>query len=138
MSRVRYLLDTNILSLARRGAKAPNRAIALNAKLDEHHRRIVISLITLGEFHKGASLSADPAPYLRYIERMRRLYDVLPLDYEVTRHFGTVAATTQRQQIGVNDAWIAATALRHDCIVVTNNVREFARVPGLAIEDWTR
>lgn len=36
------------------------------------------------------------------------------------------------------DLWIAATALASDGTIVTNNVREFARVPGLAVEDWTK
>ena len=40
--------------------------------------------------------------------------------------------------IGEADLWIAATALAGDGIIVTNNVREFSRVPGLAVEDWTK
>jgi tRNA(fMet)-specific endonuclease VapC len=60
----------------------------------------------------------------------------LPL--EAAEHYGHVRATLQQlgQPIGNNDLWLAAHALAEGWTLVTNNTREFARVPGLRVENW--
>jgi tRNA(fMet)-specific endonuclease VapC len=65
---------------------------------------------------------------------------VLPLPLEAARRYGELRAQLQRigQPIGSNDLWIAAHALADDLTLVTNNEREFQRVPGLRVENWAR
>jgi tRNA(fMet)-specific endonuclease VapC len=65
---------------------------------------------------------------------------VLPLPLEAARRYGALRAQLQRigQPIGSNDLWIAAHALADDLTLVTNNEREFQRVPGLRVENWAR
>lgn len=62
----------------------------------------------------------------------------LPLDSTAARPYGRIGAGLHNggRMIGANDPLIAATALAHDVTLVTHNVREFSRVPGLRIEDW--
>lgn len=64
----------------------------------------------------------------------------LPFAGEATRHFGEIRATLARQgnPIGPYDLQIAAIALSHDLTLVTDNVDEFSRVPGLKIENWQK
>ncbi len=63
---------------------------------------------------------------------------VLSLNAEVAEHYGDIRAELQRQgnTIGNNDLWIAAHARAMELVLITNNEREFVRVPGLAIENW--
>jgi Predicted nucleic acid-binding protein, contains PIN domain len=60
----------------------------------------------------------------------------LPL--EAGEHYGQIRAALQQQglPIGNNDLWLAAHARSQGWILVTNNTREFARVPGLQVENW--
>ena len=62
----------------------------------------------------------------------------LMMDAEVARHYGDLRAELEArgETIGGNDLWIAAHALSTKLILVTNNEREFRRVPGLKIENW--
>jgi tRNA(fMet)-specific endonuclease VapC len=68
----------------------------------------------------------------------RRLY-VAPLNLPSDKRYGEVRlALRQGKNIGQNDLWIAAHALALDAVLVTNNEREFSRVPGLKVENWLR
>jgi tRNA(fMet)-specific endonuclease VapC len=60
------------------------------------------------------------------------------VDYDTTRHYGQIRALLERQgtPIGANDTWIAAKAPAIGATLVTDNAREFARVPGLTLENW--
>jgi tRNA(fMet)-specific endonuclease VapC len=61
-----------------------------------------------------------------------------PLPEEAGEHYGQIRAALQRAGtiIGNNDLWLAAHARAEGWILVTNNTREFARVPGLQVENW--
>lgn len=65
---------------------------------------------------------------------------VLPFGPEVADIYGNIRVTLERagKQIGANDLWIAAHALSLDAIMVTDNDREFERVPGLIVQNWLR
>ena len=67
------------------------------------------------------------------------LITVALLSEEVCTHYGALRCQLEStgQPIGVNDLWIAAHGLADAMTVVTNNTREFARVPNLSLEDWT-
>ena len=66
--------------------------------------------------------------------------DILPLTQDVADHYAIIRATLEKTgtPIGPNDTWIAAHALNENCILVTNNTREFSRIKDLVIEDWTK
>jgi tRNA(fMet)-specific endonuclease VapC len=65
---------------------------------------------------------------------------VLPLGPDVADIYGNIRVSLERagKPIGANDLWIAAHALSLDAIMVTDNVREFERVPGLIVQNWLR
>lgn len=128
-----YLLDTNILIAALR--RRPEVAQRLESVPLSSMR---LSAIVLGELEFGAEKSEHGE---RNRARLATLVQRLPLvgvDYDTTRHYAQVRTRLERQgtPIGANDTWIAAQALAIDAILVTDNEREFSRVPGLAVENW--
>lgn len=128
-----YLLDTNILIAALKGH--PNIQQRLETLPLSSMR---LSVIVLGELEFGAEKSAHSE---RNRARLATLAQRLPLvgfDAETTRHYAQVRAFLERQgtPIGANDTWIAAQALAIKATLVTDNEREFSRVPDLSLENW--
>lgn len=72
--------------------------------------------------------------------RLREIVPVLELDDQVGDHYGDIRGHLEQagQPIGVNDTWIAAHARARGMALITNNTREFAKVTGLTVEDWTQ
>lgn len=128
-----YLLDTNILIAALKGyAQVRQRLEGLP------FNTIRLSAIVLGELEFGAEKSAHGE---RNRARLLALVQRLPLvgiDHDTTRWYARIRALLERQgtPIGANDTWIAAQALAVNAILVTDNEREFSRVPGLTLENW--
>ena len=97
-----------------------------------------ISTIVLGELEYGVANSAEA----RQEQNRQALLDfisaiqILPLTENVSETYGQLRATLKKQPIGPNDTWIAAHALAMQLPLVTNNTREFSRVPDLAIDTW--
>jgi tRNA(fMet)-specific endonuclease VapC len=97
-----------------------------------------ISAIVLGELEYGVANSAET----RREQNQQALLDfisaiqALPINENVSEMYGQVRATLKKQPIGPNDTWIAAHALSLQLPLVTNNTREFSRVPGLVIDTW--
>ena len=132
---VRYLLDTNIFIYIQR-----ERPPAVLAKFCSLRRgEVAISIITLGELYFGAFKSQHRQRVLDAIEELSTLIPALELPLAAGRHYGDIRAqlNAQGQPIGGNDLWIAAHALAADLILVSNNTREFERVPQLKLENWT-
>ena len=132
---VRYLLDTNIFIAALKGHPAVRTRLE-TTPLD----RVLLSSVVLGELEFGAEKSAHSA---RNRRRLAELLGHLPLavvDAEASRCYARIRAELERQgaPIGANDLWIAAQALALDAVMVTDNLGEFSRVPGLRIENWLR
>lgn len=130
-----HLLDTNILShLIRFPAGAAAQRIA---SLDAD--QVVTSIIVAAELRYGAARRPVPERDRR-IEILLTKLPVLPWSEPCDRVYARLRADMEStgQLIGANDLLIAAhaTALGH--VLVTDNVREFARVPGLAVENWLR
>ena len=133
----RYLLDTNICIYIRR--RRPPRVLARFEQLDPGEA--VLSMVTCGELMYGAAkLRPAPPGAAERLEEFFGLVDVLPLEAETGRKYGELRAhlESRDEMIGNHDLWIAAHALSAGLIVVTNNEREFQRVPGLKIENWVK
>lgn len=84
------------------------------------------------------SAPAHRANNLALIASLRRQFASLSFDDQAAEEYGKARAhlSSTGMLIGPNDLIIAATALAHDCTLVTHNTQEFSRVPGLRIEDW--
>ena len=133
---MRYMLDTNILIYLIKN-KPPIVAERINAL--ESSAQLCISFFTFAELLKGAERSTRKPDVLHRLDELIR---VVPVRYGGDRllceHYA-VQFTRLRAAgtpIGANDLWIACHALADDCILVTNNTREFERVGGLKLENW--
>lgn len=129
----RYLLDTNIVSALARAPQGPvaARVTALDAG------QVVVSLVVVAEIRFG--LAKNPASKLRgNLEAILAALDILPLEAPVDVHYADIRAALERAgtPIGPNHLLIAAHARALDCVLVTDNAREFGRVPGLRVENW--
>ena len=100
---------------------------------------IGISIVTLAELEYGVSKSSRPARNREALDQFVSPLEVAPFDRQATAVYGKLRAALEKkgQSIGSLDLLIAAHAVRLDVRLVTHNVREFGRVPGLRIEDWT-
>ena len=99
---------------------------------------LVTSTLVVEELFAGTALARDSHTELFRVDSLLRPLRVLPFDQKSARAAGLLRMMLQKQgtPIGNSDRMIAATAIAHDASVVTSNVREFARVPGLIVEDW--
>jgi tRNA(fMet)-specific endonuclease VapC len=130
----RYLLDTNIcIYIAKHNPPAVRERFARHSS-----RELAMSVITLGELRFGAEKSQSHERSLAGIARLEQLIPVYPLPEAAGEHYGQIRAglASLVQPIGNNDLWLAAHARAEGWILVTNNEREFVRVPGLQIENW--
>ena len=86
----------------------------------------------------GAERSRDPVNERAVVERFLEAFVSLPFDDQAASHYARVRHALERagQRIAAHDLEIAAIALSRGLTVVTHNVSEFARVPGLPWEDW--
>jgi len=131
----RYLLDTNIISDLVRN---PQGRVA-GRIADVGEANICTSIIVAAELRFGATKRGS-ARLTTQIETIIDHFDVLPFDspadivYGALRHRLEAAGTP----IGGNDLLIAAHALALGHLVVTDNEREFRRVPNLQVENWLR
>jgi len=130
---LRYLLDTNIAIFVIR--QRPPQALEV---FNRHSADMAISAITLAELMHGAEKSSRRESNLAVVEDFCSRLDVLPYGPKAAQHYGSIRATLEArgESIGVNDLHIAAHARSEGLVVVTNNRREFDRVPGLLVEDW--
>lgn len=130
---MRYLLDTNILIAAMKGHPA------VRAKLEiTPLPLLVLSPVVLGELELGVAKSQHREQNAERLAKIVEGMELIPLDAEVSRHYGDIRGELESKgkPIGANDYWIAAQARALDAIAVTDNVDEFARVPGLRLENW--
>jgi tRNA(fMet)-specific endonuclease VapC len=99
---------------------------------------IGISVITLAELEYGVSKSSKPAKNKAALDQFVTPLEVGAFDRSATAVYGKLRATLEKkgQSIGSMDLLIAAHALSLNVRLVTHNVREFSRVPGLRVETW--
>ncbi|MDA8162835.1 MAG: tRNA(fMet)-specific endonuclease VapC [Desulfobacteraceae bacterium] len=130
---LKYLLDTCICIYT-----IKNRPQEVREAFRRHHGQLCISAVTLMELIKGAEKSENPETNMEVIEGFAARLEVLDFDRNAAAHSGQIIAAMERrgQKIGAYDSQIAGHARSKGLIVVTNNVREFEKVPGLQIENW--
>lgn len=134
MSAPRYLLDTNICIYITKAR--PPKVLARFRRLTPG--TVAMSAITWGELCHGAEKSTQRDAVLATLARLRELIPVLEMGESVGMHYGQILARLQRSGavIGANDLWIAAHARALGLTLVSNNIREFERVPELKLENW--
>ena len=130
---LKYMLDTNIVIYTMK-----NRPDHMKRAFNQHHGQMCISAITLGELVFGAEHSQQVERNLIDIEKMTSRLDVLPFGDKAAYHFGQVRAElySAGKPIGPYDMMIAGHARSLGLKLVTNNIKEFVRVPGLQVENW--
>ena len=132
---MRYMLDTDICIYISKNSPAT----VLRKLKSLSSEDACLSAITYGELRYGAEKSTQRDRNLDTITGLKRIVPVAPFGEDASEEYGIIRAHLEKkgQPIGGNDLLIAAHAKALDLILVTNNIREFRRVPGLSIELWT-
>ena len=129
---MRYLLDTDSVSFALRGQGE------VGARLrDARPSDVCISALTLAELRYGADRKGSRKLH-RLIDTFVDAVAVMAFDAAAAAEFGRIGSllADRGTPIGEFDALIAAHAVALRCTLVTNNIRHFSKVPGLALENW--
>jgi tRNA(fMet)-specific endonuclease VapC len=132
---MRFLLDTNVLSQLIRDPQGPvAMQLATVGDAQVFTSVVVASELRFGARKKGSSVLTDR------VDQLLASIEVAPLEVGVDRLYADIrhALESSGQLIGANDLFIAAHALEQEATLVTDNVAEFQRVPGLHIENWVR
>jgi len=133
---MKYLLDTNILIfLMKKGNKK------LLSKIEsQSFDALAISSITLAELEFGAANSSKPEVNRSVFLGVLSAINVVNFDDNCAYEYGLIRhkLKIKGSPIGPMDMLIAATAIANDLIMITNNVKEFEKVEGLKIQDWTK
>lgn len=129
----RFMLDTNTVSWLIK--RSPNVRARLAAEAPE---RICLSVVTEAELLYGVARRPQARILRLAIDEVLAAIDVLPWTNATARRYATVRAELERRgkPLGPLDLMIAAHAVEHDAILVTND-RAFGAFPGLRVEDWT-
>ncbi len=127
-----FLPDTNAISRHLRGDDRE-----LSARFAVNFSHVALSAVVLAELEFGAAKSGVTRHRSR-LDGLLASLQVEPFTQGDAIAYGRLRATLPRrgEMIGALDALIAAQALRLGATIVTHNVREFSRVPGLKVEDW--
>ena len=130
---LKYLLDTSIVIYTLK-----NRPEKIREAFNRHADQLCVSTVTLGELIYGAEKSQQPERNLAEVESFAARLQVLPFDSDAAIHFGQIRAELARsgRPIGPYDLMIAGHARSRGLVLVSNNVPEFQRVPGLRLENW--
>lgn len=131
---MKYMLDTNICIFIIK--RRPEHV--LHKFMEQEPGNITISAITYAELLHGVEKSQAKERNRIALTMFLAEIPVIPFDDLVAQEYGIIIADLQKKgtQIGPMDTLIAAHAKSLNMILVTNNTREFARVDGLALEDW--
>ena len=129
-----HLIDTGICVAILRGA-SPRVAPRFRAAM---RSGVAVSSITVAELHYGVERSNNPARERAGVENLLGAVVILPFDSKAAEGYGMLRRYLERRGeiIGQFDLLIAAHAVAQNATLVTNNAREFSRVPTLLIEDW--
>lgn len=132
---MRYLMDTNILSALVRSPRGP-----IFERIGERGEdNVYTSVVVAAELRYGVARKGSER-LSRQVEAILDAIDIAPIRPPTDRIYGDIRWYLERSgsPIGANDLLIAAQALSEDSTLVTDNMKEFERVPGLKIENWLR
>lgn len=130
-----WVLDTNTVVFCLRGKSAQ----AMRRLHETPASEVFIPCQVLAELLLGAAKSTRPVENRQTVLSFLAPFELRWPNAATVDHYVSIRSTLERQGAAISepDYWIAATALEIGAAVVTNNSREFERVPGLAVEDWT-
>lgn len=133
---MRYLLDTNICIVIIR-KKSP---LTLQKLTQQTITDVFLSTLTVAELQYGVHKSTDPVKNQQALDQFLIPFSFLDFDFQAAQAYGKIRAYLggQGTPIGSIDLLLAAQAVEYNLIMVTNNVKEFSRIPGLQVEDWTK
>jgi tRNA(fMet)-specific endonuclease VapC len=138
-----HIFDTDHFSLSDRGASAESQRLRFRlSKLKSHE--VATTIITFEEQMRGwLSWLAQARSLPQQVERYRKLSqllvkyrDVFVLDFDEKAAAEFQRLQKLRLRVGTMDLKIAAIALSHDAVLLTRNLVDFQKVPGLKVEDW--
>lgn len=133
---MRYLLDTNIcIALIRQQPQE----VLTNIK-KRHVTDIAISTLTIAELEHGVHKSTSVQQNQQALNQFLIPFSFLDFDYAAVQAYGPIRAQLEQQgtSIGPLDTLIASQAVAYTLVLVTNNTKEFSRIPQLPLEDWTK
>jgi tRNA(fMet)-specific endonuclease VapC len=128
-----HLLDTNVCIVHLRG-KGGGKVAAKLATMNPPD--VAVCSIVVAELLYGALRSQDVAKNFANVRAFVQGFTSLPFDDAAAERHAEIRAALAGKPIGPHDFLIAAIALANNLTLVTNNIAEFARVPGLQLEDW--
>ncbi|HXW27347.1 MAG TPA: tRNA(fMet)-specific endonuclease VapC [Xanthobacteraceae bacterium] len=132
---LQYMLDTNICIYV-----IKNYPRSLRERFNQLAEQVCVSSITLAELYYGAEKSARVLQNIQEVEEFISRLDVLAFSPRAAKHYGQIRAELERAgaPVGPHDLLIGGHARAEGLIVVTNNLREFARMPGVRAENWAQ
>lgn len=130
-----YILDTNTCIFWLKGDENVRQQVNVHS-----NDRVTTNIVSLAELHYGVESSAEQ--YREHnsekLEEFISLVEYLDFSETAARHFGQQKARLRKlgQPIADIDLLIASIALAEDAVLVTDNLKHFARIPGLRLENW--
>lgn len=129
-----HLLDTNAWVVFLRDP----RSLVVPRLRAKQPADVCVCSVVVAELYYGCLRSANPAANRAKVDALVRPYVCLPFDQSAAEHYAAIRRhlETLGAPIGPYDLQIAAIAYANGCSLVTHNIAEFGRVPGLLLEDW--
>jgi len=127
-----FLLDTNIIIAYFKGNQTVKNKILSNIE------EIAVSTIVIAELNYGAKASQAPQRNLEKLSKFTEVIRIIPFDLSCATKFGDIKSKLRAmgKPTGEVDALIAATAITHGAILVTNNLKHFENIEGLELNNW--
>lgn len=128
-----YVFDTNMLIYFFKGM-----GNVADRLLETSPKSIGIPAVVLYELEYGIAKSTSPKKRIKQLDELSSLVDILPFNKEEAKASAAIRAYLEKQgtAIGPYDIMIAGTVISRQGILVTNNIKEFKRVPELKLENW--
>ena len=128
----RYMLDTNmVIYLMKNQPESVAKRLA-----DCYVGDVVMSAITFAELVYGVEACANPEQERRKLISLAEDMPVMPFDQDAAIAYGPIRQATRDSKKDHLDKLIAAHAVALDVVLVTNNLRDFTKYPGLQLENW--